>query len=323
MTKKYALALVLAGCGTYVGNPKKTDGGSTTKEFAPTEIDFTIPNGVASYDETSPAALSLSSSNFSSEFRLNANEQMRLTQAGVEFLKAIKKTNRIIRKFATEEKIRSEGKTSKTLDSRKISVEYRAIASDGYTASMQVCLDGHNLLYMRWNDKGKKEIFHSGAPKLLNRSSENIISKITVDPDSQGGTIGVQNSGETDDNFESIRSFRSSVTMFKQGDYRYLSYSKAVSSDDKTFSPTRYLLSRFDENSVGSFVFWERQCRGSHVEPVDGSAGWCKGGRLSGTSAFETDGERNNAAQEMITQGASWARASSLSSIVFPVDCGN
>lgn len=323
MTKRYAWALILAGCGTYVGNPKKTDDGSTTKEFAPTEIDFAIPNGVASYDETSTTPLGLSSSYDISAFRLNANEQMRLTQAGVEFLKAIKKTNRIIRKLSTEEKIRSEGKTSKTLGSAKISVEYRSIASDGYTSSMQVCYDGNSLLYMRWNEKGKKEIYHSGTPKLLNRSSENIISKITVDPDSSGGTIRVENSGETDDNFESIRSFRSSSTMFKKGDYRYLSYSKAVSSDDKTFLPARYLLSKFDENSSGSYVFWERLCRASHVEPVDGSAGWCKGGSLSGGNVIATDGERNSTAQEIITQGASWVQASSLNPIVFPVGCGN
>lgn len=323
MTRKYALALVLAGCGTYVGNPKKTDGGSTTKEFAPTEIDFTIPSGVATYDDASTAALNLSSPSDISGFRQNANEQMRLTQAGVEFLKAIKKTNRIIRKLSTEDKIRSEGKTSRDFESGKISVEYRSISSDGYTASMHVCYDGNSLLYMRWNDKGKKEIYHSGSPKLLNRSSENIISKITVDPDTAGGTIRVENSGETDDNFESIRSFRSSTIMFKRGDYRYLSYSKSVSSDDKTFLPARYLLSKFDENSAGSYVFWERQCRGSHAEPVDGSGGWCKGGSLSAGNTFETDGERNGTAQEIITQGASWAPASSLSTIIFPVNCGN
>jgi len=323
MTKKYALALVIAGCGTYVGNPKKTDGGSTTKEFAPTEIDFSLPSGVASYDEPSSAPLNLASANDVSGFQLNANEQMRLTQAGVEFLKVIRKTNRIIKKLANEEKIRSEGKTSRAMDSGKIAVEYKSISSDEYTASMHVCFNGNNLLYMRWNDKGKKEIYHSGSPKLLNRSAENIISKITVDPAAAGGPIRIENSGETDDNFESIRSFRSSTAMINVGGFRYLSYSKAVSSDEKTFLPARYLLSKFDQNSAGSYVFWERQCRSSHGEPVDGSGGWCKGGSLSAGVSFGSDGERNGVAQEIITQGASLTRASTLNPIVFPVSCGN
>jgi len=323
MNKMYPFVLLLAGCGTYVGNPRKNDGGSPTKEFAPPEIDFVIPSGVATYDDDPATTLNLSSPSDLSGFLLNANEQMRLTQAGVELLKAIKKTNRIIRKVSKEEKITGEGKTSKSLNTAKLSVEYKSISADGYTSSMHVCYDGSNLLYMRWNDLGKKEIYHSGSPKILSRSSENIMSRISVDPSLLGGLISLENSGDTDDNFEVIRSFRSSLITFESSGTKYLSYSKAVSADETTFIPTRYLLAKFDSAALGSYVFWERQCRLTHKEPSDGSGGWCKGSALTQGAGFGSDGERNEAAQEIISKGASITKASDLKKIVFPVTCGS
>lgn len=313
----------LVGCGTYVGNPKKNDGGSPTKQFSPPEIDLVFPSAVASYDDEPASALNLSSPHNLSGFLLNANEQMRLTQAGVELLKAIKKSNRIIRKVSKDEKITREGKTAKAVNSAKLSVEYKSIASDGYTSSMHVCYEGSNLLYMRWNDLGKKEIYHSGGPKILGRSSENITSRITVDPGLLGGMISLENSGDTDDNFEAIRSFRSSMVTFKIEEDRYLSYTKAVSTAEIQLIPTRYLLAKFDNAALGSYVFWERQCRLTHKEPNDGIAGWCKGSGLSEGAGFGSDGERNQAAQEIISKGASIIKASDLKAIVFPVSCAS
>jgi hypothetical protein len=322
MNWRLTIIIALTSCGTYVGNPKKNDDNSGTKKFAPPELEYAPPSAIATYDDS--LDLNLASSN-DSDFSLATNqspEQLRLNFSILSHLKVIKKSNKLVRRIVHLEKINSEGKTSKMINSGALTVDYKVINEDGFNSAMHVCFSRENLLYMRWNDSGKRETFYNaGVPAFSKGTQESVVSKITSEVTSGGTTIKIESSGETVDSFEVVKGFRSSfVTLIKNSEF-IVSQSKSVTVNGSDYLPARSLLSRFNQLSEGSFLFWERSCLPTYAVPADGAAGWCKGGDVGNESPYPSDAIRNQKAHEMLDLGAVIIPHVDLKSVQFPVAC--
>ena len=316
--------LIVASCGTYVGNPKKNDDSSGTKKFAPPELDYAPPAAIAAYDDS--LDLNLTSSvggQLSEPEETSSKNQLRLNYSILNQLKIIKKSNKIVRRITAVEKISSEGKTSRMINSGAFTVDYKTISADDFSSSMQVCYNGENLLYMRWNETGKREIYYSGNVTLSAKGAkEKIVSRVLSEATASGSKIKIESSGEIDDDFDAVKAFRSSFTSdIKNGEF-LVSQSKAVTIDGTNYLPSRNLLSHFNKLSTGSLVFWERSCLPTHRAPVDGSAGWCKGTDVGSDGLYTTDEIRNQKARELIDLGAAVVPHTELKTIEFPVACG-
>lgn len=322
MILKLTIFMSLTSCGTYVGNPKKNDDNSGTKKFTPPELEYAPPSSIATYDDSLDLNLTSSGDSGFSLANVQSPEQLRLNYSILSHLKVIKKSNKLIRRIVNLEKINSEGKTSKMINSGALTVDYKVINADGFNSSMHVCFNRENLLYMRWNDSGKRETFYSAfVPVFSKTNQESILSKITSEVTSGGTTIKIESSGETEDSFEVVKGFRSSfVTLIKNAEF-IVSQSKSVTVNGSDYLPARSLLSRFNQHSEGSFLFWERSCLPTYAVPMDGASGWCKGGDVGKESLYASDAIRSQKSQELLDLGAVIIPHSDLKSVQFPVAC--